>query len=256
MAIYFPDPTPAPPAGRWFPGGRDIEFATEDGVHLRAWLIPPSGVDRRIALLCAPGNGGNRAGRVPLFAAFAEQGFTVLALDYRGYGGNPGRPTEDGLAADARAAAEYLRGAGFTPDRTLYVGESLGTGVVVRLATTHRPAGLALRSPYTSLADLAKIHVAFLSVGGMLVDRFALLEQLADIDVPVTVIHGTADEIVPSDLSARVARAAPHLHEELRLPGVGHNEAVMFGPVVADAVARLADAVAPPSESAARTPTA
>ncbi|MEP7160459.1 MAG: alpha/beta hydrolase [Dermatophilaceae bacterium] len=242
MAIYFPDPTPVPPAAFWFPGGRDVELTTEDGLTLTAWFIPALGVDRRTAVLFAPGNGGHRAGRVPLFAALAERGFTVLALDYRGYGGNPGRPSEEGLAADARAAAEYLRVAGYPPDRTIYVGESLGTGVVVRLATTHRPAGLALRSPYTSLAALAAIHVAFLPLDGVLVDRFALLDDLAGLDVPVTVIHGAADDIVPSELSVRVADAAPRLQEELRLPGVGHNDAVMFGPVIADAVVRLADA--------------
>lgn len=242
MAIYFPDPAPAPPATLWFPGGRDVTFTTEDGLTLTAWLIPASGADRRTAVLLAPGNGGNRAGRVPMFAALAERGFTVFALDYRGYGGNPGRPSEEGLAADARAAAAYLCDAGFPPDRTIYVGESLGTGVVVRLATTHPPAGIALRSPYTSLAALAAIHVAFLPLDGVLVDRFALLDDLAGLDVPTTVIYGTADDIVPAKLSVQVAGAAPRLQEELRLPGVGHNDAIMFGPVVADAVVRLADA--------------
>ena len=241
VSIYFPDPFPVSSVGRWFPAGQDVELTTDDGLVLRAWLVPPTGEDRHVAVLYAPGNGGSREGRVPLFAALAELGLTVLALDYRGYGGNPGDPSEDGLASDARAAADYLRDAGYAPERTVYLGESLGTGVVVRLATTHRPAGLALRSPYTSLVELGRVHPGFLPEHRRGIDAFQLLDHLAELDVPVTVIHGTADEIVPSTMSMRVAADARNLIEEVRLDGVGHNDAVMFGPVVAHAVVRLVD---------------
>lgn len=221
-------------------------MSTDDGLELTAWLIPPTGEDRRVGVLYAPGNGGNRAGRVPAFAALAHLGLTVLALDYRGYAGNPGDPSEDGLAADARAAAAGLRDAGLVPERTVYLGESLGTGVVVRLATTDPPAGLALRSPYTSVADLSRVHPGFLPPDRRGLDDFPLLDHLAQVDVPVTVIHGTYDDIVPSAMSVRVAHSAPRLHEELRLEGVGHNDAVMFGPVIAQAVVRLVEDVITP----------
>lgn len=245
MSIYFPDPFPASSASDWFAGGRDVELTTDDGLRLGAWHIPPSGADRQVAVLYAPGNGGSREGRVPMFAALAELGLTVLAVDYRGYGGNPGDPCEDGLAADARAAAGHLRSAGFAAERTVYLGESLGTGVVVRLATTDRPAALALRSPYTSLADLARVHPGFLPEHRRDIDVFALLSRIAEIDAPRTVIHGTADEVVPSAMSVQVAQTAANLFEELRLERVGHNDAVMFGPVVAQAVSRLVDEVVP-----------
>lgn len=245
MGIYFPDPFPVSPAATWFPGGHDVELTTQDGLRLGAWLVEPVGEKRDVAVLFAPGNGGSREGRVPLFAALADLGLTVLALDYRGYGGNPGDPSEDGLAADARAGAEYLREVGFAPERTIYLGESLGTGVVTRLATTDRPAGLALRSPYTSIVEVGEVHPGFLPPERRDVDAFPLLDYLADLDVPVTVIHGTADDVVPSVMSAQVARAARDLREELRLDGVSHNDAVMFGPVVAQAVARLVDEVVP-----------
>lgn len=247
MSIYFPDPFPVSSARQWFPGGDDVELTTDDDVRLRSWLIPPAAADRHVAVLYAPGNGGSRQGRVPMFAALAELGFTVLALDYRGFGGNPADPSEDGLAADARAAADFLRGAGFAPDRTVYLGESLGTGVVVRLAATARPAGLVLRSPYTSFVDLGRLHPGLLPEQRRDLDAFPLLDHLEQIDVPVTVIYGTDDDIVPAAMSVRVADTARRLHEELRLDGVGHNDAVMFGSVVAQAVLRLVEDVITPT---------
>ncbi len=243
---YFPDTTRVRPAALWFPGGRDVELRTEDGLALTAWFIPPLGdehPDRHTALLYAPGNGGHRESRGGLIAEFAFRGFSSLLIDYRGYGGNPGTPSEAGLAADARAAADFLVSEGWAPERTIYVGESLGTGVVTRLASTHRPAGLVLRSPYTSLYDVAKVHYGWLPIDALMKDRYELLDYLRESDVPVTVIHGRADDIVPSRLSAEVAANAGNLFEELALPGSGHNDEIMYGPVVADAVVRLADAV-------------
>ena len=98
----------------------------------------PATADRRLAVLLAPGNGGNRAGRLGLARALAGHGLTVLLMDYRGYGGNPGSPSEEGLAADVRAAwAHLVRVQGFPAGRILYLGESLGGAVVTRLATEH-----------------------------------------------------------------------------------------------------------------------
>ncbi|HYO86693.1 MAG TPA: alpha/beta hydrolase [Dermatophilaceae bacterium] len=248
--VYFPEPGPVVSAGRVLPGGRDVTLRTEDGLELGAWLFPPVAgqgrpEDRRTAVLFAPGNGGHREGRVTLFVALASRGFTVLGLDYRGYAGNPGWPSEDGLAADARAGAALLRAEGFTPERTIYLGESLGTGVVARLATTHLPAALALRSPFTCLVDVAKHLYGWLPVEALLRDRFEEVEQLRRLPVPITVIRGSADSIVPNHLSARVAAAVTNLFEDLELPGVDHNDMVMVGPVVADAVVRLAESAVP-----------
>ena len=98
--IFYPDPTPPRSASSYFPRGEDVTLTTEDGVDLGAWWLPPLGsLDRGMAVLYAPGNGGQREGRLHLFALLAERGFSVLAMDYRGYGGNPGTPSEAGLAA-------------------------------------------------------------------------------------------------------------------------------------------------------------
>lgn len=243
--IFVPEGGPVAPAARVLPGGQDVILTTQDGLELEAWWFWPTRGDRRQAVLFAPGNGGNREGRATLFAALAERGFSVLAMDYRGYGGNPGVPTEEGLAADARAAAAFLLAAGFPPERTIYLGESMGTAVVARLATTNPPAAIALRSPFTSLAEVAKRLFGWLPVDAIIQDRFEEIGHLRRLHVPVTVIRGTADSIVPNALSAEVAAAVPILHEDLVLPGVEHNDMVMAGPVVADAVVRLAEAIPP-----------
>ncbi|GAB94850.1 hypothetical protein BJY21_002138 [Kineosphaera limosa] len=244
--IYFPDRSDPGAATGHNPGGRDVRLHTDDGLDLTAWLLPPTTPgDRRVAVLYAPGNGGHRGARVPLHEQLTDRGFTVLALDYRGYAGNPGSPSEDGLAADARAGAAFLRAQGFAPERTIYFGESLGTGVVTRLATTDPPAGIVLRSPFTSLADVGSRHYPVLPVRTLLRDRYPSAELLPTIAAPVTVIRGTDDAIVPTGMSQEVARLAPNLHEEVVLDGVGHNDPAMFGPRVAQAVAALSDAAIP-----------
>ena len=102
-----------------------------------------------MAVLFAPGNGGNRAGRAGLAEVRSDRGLAVLLMDYRGYGGNPGSPSEDGLAADADSAVAALQEVGYPPHRTIYFGESLGSGVVAALQARHPPAGIVLRSPFT-----------------------------------------------------------------------------------------------------------
>lgn len=245
--IYQPDPAAPAPVEQVLPGARELTLVTDDGLELTAWFLPADPrTDRELAVLYAPGNGGNRQGRAGIAQELSDRGFAVLLLDYRGFGGNPGDPTEQGLATDAEAAVRSLADEGFPPERTIYLGESLGGGVVARLQTDHPPAGVVLRSPFTQLADVASHHYPFLPVRMLLRDRFPVTEHLAAGAVPVSVIRGTADSVVPTALSEEVARVAEsrgNLVEEVVLEGVDHNDAEMFGPPVADAVVRLAEAL-------------
>ena len=239
--IYLPDASPVPPAGAVLDGARDITLRTADGLVLGAWFVAAEpGTDTGMAVLVAPGNGGNRAGRAELADELSSRGLAVLLLDYRGYGGNPGSPSEDGLAADADAAVERLAELGYPADRTIYFGESLGTGVVAALQERHPPAGLVLRSPFPELADVGAHHYPWLPVRALLRDRFQVTELLADNEIPVTVVYGDRDSVVPTELSAAVADRTGALHERVVIPGADHNDPAMFGPTVAEAVARLA----------------
>jgi pimeloyl-ACP methyl ester carboxylesterase len=161
-------------------------------------------------------------------------------MDYRGYGGNPGTPSEEGLAADALAAVKALEALGYPPYRLIYFGESLGTGVVAALQARRPPAGIVLRSPFTELAAVGAHHYRFLPVRALLRDRFPVVEHLSSSRVPVSVIYAARDSVVPSVLSERVADTAPSLVERAVIEGADHNDPVMFGPRVADVVTRLA----------------
>ncbi|HSV37867.1 MAG TPA: alpha/beta fold hydrolase [Nocardioidaceae bacterium] len=239
--IYFPDNSPVPPADRVIAGARDVTLATGDGLSLKAWFVPGG----ELAVLVAPGNGGNRAGRADLALALSRRGFAVLLLDYRGYGGNPGSPSEDGLAKDATAAVEALGELGYPPEQVVYFGESLGTGVVSRLASRIAPRAVLLRSPFTSLADVGRHLYPFLPVGLVLGDRFSVVKYVRDLDVPVLVAYGDSDSVVPSTLSAEVAAATKNLAGEVVLKGVDHNDEVWFGPRMAELVEQLSASGSP-----------
>jgi pimeloyl-ACP methyl ester carboxylesterase len=243
--IYLPDAAPVPSAGDVVDGGRDVTLRTSDGLALEAWFVPSKGAsDTRMAVLLAPGNGGNRLGRVGLATELSRRGLAVLLMDYRGYGGNPGSPSEVGLAEDAMAAARALEELGYPPRRTVYLGESLGAGVVAALAARRTPAGMVLRSPFTELADVGAHHYPWLPVRLLLKDEFDVVGRLSVSEVPVTVVYGDRDSVVPTELSARVADEAASLVERVVIRGGDHNDPVMFGPRVAEAVARLAAKVA------------
>jgi pimeloyl-ACP methyl ester carboxylesterase len=242
--IYFPDATKVPPAASVIDGGRDVRLRTSDGLTLGAWFVPARPAsDLRMAVLVAPGNGGNRSDRVRLATELSRRGLAVLLMDYRGYGGNPGGPSEDGLARDAVAAAQALEELGYPARRTIYFGESLGSGVVAALQERRTPAGVVLRSPFTELADVGAHHYPWLPVRLLLEDEFPVVGPMARSNVPVTVIYGDRDSVVPTGLSARVADEAGALAERVVIRGADHNDAVMFGPRVADAVATLARSV-------------
>jgi uncharacterized protein len=239
--VYLPDDGPVPPAASVLPGARDVALDTEDGHRLAAWFLRGEAPDAP-AVLVANGNGGHRGLRAPLAAALHDAGLAVLLFDYRGYGGNPGTPSEAGLALDVRAARAFLlEEAGVPADRLLYLGESLGAGVVTELATEHPPAGLVLRSPFVDLASVGAEHYPFLPVRALLRDRYPVAEHVAAIQVPTTVVHGGADSIVPPGQSRAVADAAAVLHRVVEVPGADHNDRVLLdGREVVDAVVELA----------------
>jgi uncharacterized protein len=219
--IYFPSPVPVPPAASLLPNGRDVAIDTDDGIRLGASYFPVKGDGP--AVLVSQGNGGDRAGRVDLAAALNRMGMSVLLFDYRGYGGNPGRPSEDGLAADARAAQTWLASQPGV-DKIVYFGESLGAAVAVGLALERQPAALVLRSPFTSLADVASVHYPWLPARRLLMDRYLSLERIGSVHAPVMVIAGDRDDIVPESLSRRLYDAANDPKRYVLVSGAGHND--------------------------------
>jgi pimeloyl-ACP methyl ester carboxylesterase len=243
--IYYPSTGPVPAADHVIRGARDVMLHTSDGLELGAWLVPARDPARDVTVLVASGNAGDRSARAPLAEALAAEGLSVLLFDYRGYGGNPGSPNEEGLARDARAAYGFLLTEEHEKrDRIIYFGESLGAAVVTELATEQPPAAMLLRSPFTDLAAVGRVHYPYLPVGLLLRDRYCLVEDIGSVRVPTTVVYGTHDSIVPTEQSRTVAAAVPGDVRVVEVEGADHNDiALLNGQELIEAVVDLADLV-------------
>jgi len=249
--IYFPGSTS--PGAELLPAEAEaVELHTADGLRLSGWFLPAdgqpngSGADPTPgpAVLICNGNAGDRSHRLPLAEALAERGYGVLLFDYRGYAGNTGRPSEEGLRADARAAVDALAARPeVDPERIAYFGESLGAAIAGGLATERPPAALVLRSPPSSLADVGRHHYPFLPiVDALLFDRYPLAEQLGMVRVPLLVLVTERDEIVPAALSRRVFDAAAEPKRYVPLFASHHNDpALLDGEEMVAAVTSFLD---------------
>lgn len=223
--IYFPDDAPPPPHTLGLAGAEEVVIHTEDELTLHAWFVPPMAAPTGQTIVVFNGNAGNRGLRAPVAEALARLGAAVLLVDYRGYGGNPGLPSERGLAADARAAFTYVTSRpDVDPQRLVYFGESLGAAVAVRLAVERPPSALILRSPFTSLADIGQLHYPVLPVRWLLRDRFPTVDLIPRVRVPLLVIAGTADRIVPFENSEDLYDAAMEPKWMARIDGAHHND--------------------------------
>ncbi len=244
--IYLPTQT-VPDTVTALPGIEEVTYPTEDGLTLAAWFMPATGEETSGTVVVFNGNAGNRADRIPLAEAFAGRGYAVLLVDYRGYGGNPGRPSEEGLAADARAVVAYLKTrSGFDSNRLVYFGESLGAAVALGLVDHQEPAALVLRSPFTSLPDVASVHYPFLPTSLLLWDRYPNLETIQGINVPVMIIAGSDDTIVPAEQSKKLFEAASGPKRLLVIDGADHNDfALTAGDRLVDEVIAFLEDVLP-----------
>lgn len=227
---YFPTDTP-PPAERILPGAEEVTLHTRDGLDLAAWWLPGGPT----AVMVLHGNGGNRADRAPLARALHELGLSVLLVDYRGYGGNPGTPSQAGLVADARAGAAWLADRDDVAHR-VWFGESLGGALALGLAREVPPDAVILRSPFTSLLDVARSHYGPVP-GWLLRDHYPAADWIDGLDAPLLVVVGTDDEIVPTANSRTLFDAAPEPRRYVTVAGANHNDrALLDGPLLVDAV--------------------
>ncbi|HEX5671540.1 MAG TPA: alpha/beta fold hydrolase [Acidimicrobiia bacterium] len=236
--IYYPV-AGVPPLSATLPGARIVTISTSDGLVLTGWfLAPPTPI---AAVLVLNGNAGNRADRAPLAKALVDRGYEVLVFDYRGYGGNEGSPSEEGLALDAAAAVAALAEVA-TVDRLILLGESLGAAVAARLAVESPPTALVLRSPFPSLAAVAAVHYSYLPTRLLLRDHYDTLQPVSMIKVPILVVAGSADSIVPTHLSRAVYEAASADAHWALIENANHNDpALSFGQPLLTAIDRFLD---------------
>jgi hypothetical protein len=224
--IYFPDPTPPPPpALLGLDRVAETRLRTADGLDILAWNLPAGRGDAPV-LLYLHGNGGSLAYRADRLRRFEQLGWGALVVQWRGYGGNPGQPSETGLAEDARAGLRTLQEAGVPAARIVLWGESLGTGLAIRLAAEQprAVAAVILESPYTSLLALGRMHYPLLPSNLLLRDRYDSLALMPQVEAPVLILQGARDTLVPPAMGREIAAAARAPVQLWEAPLAGHNE--------------------------------
>jgi hypothetical protein len=225
MFVYFPirevegDPSLA---GLAF---EDLSLVTEDGLKIHGWFVPYHGSRRTFLIL--HGNAGNIGHRLPLIQILHELEAHVLIIDYRGYGKSQGRPFEEGLYRDARAAAAWwLRRFSGPDQRLIVIGKSLGGPVAIDLARHIPVSGLILQSTFTSAWDMAKTLFPIGLLQPFTGVRLDSAGKIGAVTCPKLFIHGSRDEIVPIRLGRKLFDAAPEPKEFLEVPGAGHNDLI------------------------------
>jgi uncharacterized protein len=220
--VYVPDPKRVAPKDAGLTGVEEIVFKAADGTRLIAWYRPAQ--PGRPTLLYFPGNSGNAADRAGKVRAIGADGYGVFMLNYRRYGGSGGRPTEKRVAADAVSAYDYLRGLGVAPHDIAVYGESLGTAVATRLCLQREAQALVLEAPFTSVVDVGKLMWPLLPLQYIMVDQYRTIDRIGQVKVPLFIIHGGRDAVIPLDQARRVLHAANEPKTLQVVPRAGHND--------------------------------
>ncbi len=249
--IYFPATDRPDPQRAGVPEMRTVAFETADGLELFSWYAPaPPG---QPTVLHFHGNANHIGHRGKRARAFLDAGLGVMLMEYRGYGGNPGQPTEPGLHADARAALAFLEAESVRPGDIVLIGESLGSGVAVRLAAERAAegtpvGGVVLEAPYTSVTDIAQMRFPILPVRYLLKDRFESEARIAEIAAPLLIVHGIDDEIIPVRFGKRLFEAARQPKEAAWIDGAMHENLTEYGldRITLDFIVRHVTAAAAP----------
>jgi hypothetical protein len=199
-----------------------VTTETSDALQLTHWYQPPAESNGPV-LVVFHGNAGHVGDRVPKLDELTRAGFGLLLAGYRGYGGNPGRPNEEALSADARLLLDWLAGQGVAPERTVLYGESLGTGIAVKMATERPAAAVILEAPFTTVAEVAQMHYWYLPARWLVLDRWDSRSRIARINAPLLLIHGMRDRTTPVRFGQGLFAAAVEPKEILLVDEAEHS---------------------------------
>ena len=173
----------------------EVFIQSNKDIQLRSWFSHSP--NNKKTILFFHGNAGELHARVYKLNKFSEMNLNFLIISWRGFSGNNGKPTEKGLYQDANKAVEWLEQKGINKKDIILYGESLGTGVATELAQDNSFAGIVLESPFTSIADAAKIYYPYLPIDLLIKDRYDSLKKIKNINIPILIMHGKKDDVVP-----------------------------------------------------------
>lgn len=220
--MYFPSRERVQPREVGLPGVEEVVLRERSGDSLFSWFGRAQA--GKPTILFFHGNGGAIGHRAHRFRRLMDDGLGMFMLGYPGYGGSDGRPSEHAFLDAARLAYEYLRGEGLEPDDIVIYGESIGSGVAVQLAATVGAKGLVLEAPMSSAVDVAREHYPWLLVGLLMKDTYRSVDHIDRIDMPVLVMHGENDSIVPIKYGQMLFEQAPDPKTFVPIPDAGHND--------------------------------
>ena len=204
-----------------------LNYQTPAGLNLRGLYVPAK--ENRPTIVYFHGNAGNLADRIYKAQHFLDKGYGVALVGYRGYSGNPGQPTEQGLYEDGRAVIRQLEQSGVKEQDIVLYGESLGTGVATQMATEIKAKALILEAPFTSTIDVGARVYWFLPVRFLLKDKFENLKKIGDLTMPIMIIHGTDDRTIPYAFGEKLfANVHSQIKEFVTLKGAGHADIYDF----------------------------
>jgi fermentation-respiration switch protein FrsA (DUF1100 family) len=218
--LYFPYAREVAPASAGLSRADIVHLRTDDGETLLAWFVAPA--PGKPLILYFHGNANGLADRAERFAALTASGDGLLAVEYRGYPGSTGSPSEAGLLRDGEATYAQALALGFPAARIVAMGESLGSGVAVDLAARHEVGALVLDSPYSSTADVAAARFWMFPVRLLMRDQFRSDEKIGKVAAPVLMAHGTADATIPIRFAERLFSLANPPKEFIRVDGGSH----------------------------------
>jgi uncharacterized protein len=226
--MYFPEKVRSSPEQAGFAEAEEVILDTADGERLIAWHVPPRGENP--VLLYFHGNGGAIGYRVDRFRALTSVGFGLVALSYRGYGGSTGKPSEQGLLADAEAA--YRFAVSRYPVKRLAVwGESLGSGVAVALASEKAVSRVVLEAPFASAVEIGAAAYPFLPVRWLMKDQFRSDLRAGKVRAPVLILHGERDAVVPIRSGERLYGLIDAPKRFVRFPDATHDDLAEYGAI-------------------------
>jgi hypothetical protein len=224
--LYHPIATRISPAEAGLPEAQEVVLTTSDGEKLVAWHVPPQG-DKPVVIYFH-GNAEIVAWRAKRHRATIADGTGLIAVNFRGYGGSTGTPTEDGLHRDALAAYEFAA-ARYQPRRIVLWGHSLGTGVAVRLASEKPVGKLILEAPYSSTADVAASLFPWAPVRWLMKDQLRSDERIGAVHVPLLIMHGAQDDAIPIRFGERLFALANQPKRLVRFDKGGHIDLDDYG---------------------------
>jgi len=186
---------------------KEIFIQNKEGIKLKAWLHEKDLINKK-TIIFFHGNAGNLRNRNYKLNELSKFNVNFLIVAYRGFSGNQGKPSEQGLYEDATSTLDWLKIKGVREKNLILYGESLGTAVAIETAQNKNLAGIILESPFTSMIELAQKYYPVLPVKFLLKDKYETIKKLSNINSPLLVLHGKLDSIVPFSMGKKVFEKA------------------------------------------------